>query len=381
MKHLFLTILAGASIAAQAQRAKIVAHITDWGADCDRVVVTARSFSSNEVVVTDTVPCKKGRFSFALRSDELSRVTFYPIFKPSPDGSFRAMPMGGDQILLFPNDEVSVKGPWDNYRMDGSPFYKDLNRVEANFAHLTAKCDSIVKVSMTMDGNDKAAVKELSAEYAAAKRALDDAQLAYIRRNPSSPVSAFLLYARVDVNSRDESVFSILQGEARHGVFGKVLDAQERAYRERKLKEKAAASVVATKPAPDFTLKRADGTDFALSSLRGKYVVLDFWGSWCGWCIKGFPEMKAYYDRYKSKVEFVGIDCGDTKEKWLKALSDYELPWVNVMNGSGDNDVTVRYAVNGYPTKVIIDEEGKIVKTVLGESPEFYQTLDALLGK
>lgn len=75
----------------------------------------------------------------------------------------------------------------------------------------------------------------------------------------------------------------------------------------------AEAKIVAGSPAPDFTLKTADDKNFTLSSLRGKYIVLDFWGSWCGWCIKGIPKMKRYYDRYKSKLEIVGIDCNDTR--------------------------------------------------------------------
>ena len=69
----------------------------------------------------------------------------------------------------------------------------------------------------------------------------------------------------------------------------------------------AEAKIVAGSPAPDFTLKTADDKNFTLSSLRGKYVVLDFWGSWCGWCIKGIPKMKRYYDRYKSKTNVLPL--------------------------------------------------------------------------
>ena len=57
----------------------------------------------------------------------------------------------------------------------------------------------------------------------------------------------------------------------------------------------ASQSIAEGQMAPDFTLKDLQGNDLSLSSLRGKYVVLDFWGSWCGWCIKGIPDMKKYY--------------------------------------------------------------------------------------
>ena len=63
--------------------------------------------------------------------------------------------------------------------------------------------------------------------------------------------------------------------------------------------------------APDFTLPGPDGMPLTLSDLRGRYVVLDFWGTWCKWCVKGIPEMKTYYDRYRDKLEILSIDFGD----------------------------------------------------------------------
>ena len=130
--------------------------------------------------------------------------------------------------------------------------------------------------------------------------------------------------------------------------------------------------------APDFTAKKVDGSTLTLSSLQGKYVVLDFWGSWCKWCIKGFPDMKEAYAKYKGKVEFVGIACRDTEEKWKNATAKYEIPWISVLNPA-DNDLVKVYDVQGFPTKIVIDPKGKIVKIVLGEDPEFYTYLESLM--
>ena len=130
--------------------------------------------------------------------------------------------------------------------------------------------------------------------------------------------------------------------------------------------------------APDFSAQKIDGTVFTLSSLQGKYVVLDFWGSWCKWCIKGFPDMKAAYAEHKGKVEFVGIACGDTEAKWKAATEKYELPWISVLNPAA-NDLTKVYQVQGFPTKIVIDPKGKIAKVILGEDPAFYTYLDSVL--
>ena len=132
--------------------------------------------------------------------------------------------------------------------------------------------------------------------------------------------------------------------------------------------------------APDFTLKTIDGKDFSLSSLKGKYVVIDFWGSWCGWCIKGIPEMKKTYDKYKGKIEFVGVDSGDTEEDWKAAVKQHGLPWINVIN-SEDPNVVALYGVRGFPTKFVIDPEGKVAKQIVGEDPEFYKYIDSIMSE
>ena len=139
-----------------------------------------------------------------------------------------------------------------------------------------------------------------------------------------------------------------------------------------------AQNIVEGAQAPDFSAMKTDGSIFTLSSLQGKYVVLDFWGSWCKWCIKGIPDMKEAYAKHKGKVEFVGIACRDTEEKWKAATAKYELPWISVLNPAA-NDLVKVYAVQGFPTKIVIDPKGNIAKIVLGEDPAFYTYLDGVL--
>lgn len=135
----------------------------------------------------------------------------------------------------------------------------------------------------------------------------------------------------------------------------------------------------ATDMAPDFELPNLQGSTTKLSSLRGKYVVLDFWGSWCIWCIRGIPSMKEAYSKYKDKMEILGVDCRDTEEKWKAAVEEHKLPWLQVRCPNEQlQSLAAQYNIEGFPTKVIIDPEGKLVKTVVGEDPEFYTFLDQL---
>jgi thiol-disulfide isomerase/thioredoxin len=129
--------------------------------------------------------------------------------------------------------------------------------------------------------------------------------------------------------------------------------------------------------APDFALKDMDGNSLRLSSLRGKYVVLDFWGSWCVWCIKGFPKMKEYYEKYADRLEILGIDCHDAPEDWIEAVRVHQLPWRQVYMPD-ESPLLEKYGIRGFPTKVIISPDGEMVNTFVGESEDFYAMLDRL---
>ena len=129
--------------------------------------------------------------------------------------------------------------------------------------------------------------------------------------------------------------------------------------------------------APDFTLTDIYGMPLTLSDFRGKYVVLDFWGSWCPWCIKGIPKMKEYYQKYNGKFEIIGIDCNETQEKWKAAVATYNMPWKHVFNPRSSR-LVADYGIQGYPTKIIIDPKGRVDRVVVGEDPAFYNYLDEL---
>lgn len=134
--------------------------------------------------------------------------------------------------------------------------------------------------------------------------------------------------------------------------------------------------------APEFSLPDASGKMISISDFKGKWVVLDFWGSWCGWCIKGFPQMKENHAALGNKVEFVGVAIGDTNEKWLAAVKKHNLTWTNLWeNPDTDRSKSVAslYEVRGFPTKFIINPDGYIVNTTVGEDPEFYSILSVLV--
>lgn len=131
---------------------------------------------------------------------------------------------------------------------------------------------------------------------------------------------------------------------------------------------------------PDFSLTDIDGKEVTLADFSGKYALLDFWGTWCRYCVMGIPQMKEYYQKYSDKIEFVGIDCRETQETWKAGVKKYGLEWTNLYNGY-DQSLIVEYGIQGYPSKIIITPDGKVVEAFLGEDPALYEKLDEMFGE
>jgi len=116
-----------------------------------------------------------------------------------------------------------------------------------------------------------------------------------------------------------------------------------------------------------------------LKSLRGKYVIIDFWGTWCIPCLNGMPAMRKFRDKYKGKVKILGIAKDGNIEGWKREIIASGLNWFHILNGVGDKDFVARFNVQGYPTKIVIDPDGKIIYRSTGESENFYTDISKLI--
>jgi thiol-disulfide isomerase/thioredoxin len=119
--------------------------------------------------------------------------------------------------------------------------------------------------------------------------------------------------------------------------------------------------------ASDFTAKALDGKDITLSKFKGKYVLIDFWGSWCGPCRKASPLMVELYKQTKEKklnIEFVSIAINERNDDiWKKAIQDDKLTWVQINNSHlpQKNNIAAQYQIRGVPTCILISPEGRIL--------------------
>jgi len=359
---LLLPFLMGESIFAQCV---IKAELKDVTDDTAFIQIVTPDFTGVEK--TDTVKVKKGKFTIQY-ADEKMRLAVCNV--KTSEGEKRI------SMYLVPNENGIVKGTTEKNTWDGSRFYKEYQELEAATYPIQEKMYEIgysYHSQVEAGANADSLQKIITPIYDGLKEQLDQARMNFINTHPNSGAGVTVLMG-LDEAEKALKTMSSVATDSKYSYFVNYVKA---GIEREKTREAARKNVKDGKMAPDFTLKSLDGTDLSLSSLRGKYLILDFWGSWCIWCIKGFPELKKYYEKYADRMEILGVDCSDTEEKWRAAVEKHELKWKHVYNPK-DSKLTEQYAITGFPTKIVIDPEGRIVKTVVGENPTFYEFLDEL---
>ena len=124
------------------------------------------------------------------------------------------------------------------------------------------------------------------------------------------------------------------------------------------------------KTAPEFSLPDTAGVSVSLSDFRGKYVLLDFWASWCPPCRRENPNVVKAFNEYKDKnFTIIGISLDKDKSKWLKAIADDNLTWTHLSDLKyWDSEIPALYGVRGIPANVLLDPDGVIIaKNITGE--------------
>lgn len=327
-----------------------------------------------------TVIVNDGKFEFDF---PLTEVTDIIVVSPDLMRGQRGANSVQMQLIGVPGETMELVGDVkDRYDINGSKFYKEYHEVDMMLENAQKEANEFQKKLMERMQNGESQdqiMKEYQEGMPALQEKANKAIIDFVKAHPNYEASATLVpqFAQEGLDKMKE-VAALLGDNVKNGrmkaYYQNIINQVEaQAKAEAESAKKQAAGVVA----PDFTLNDINGKPLSLSSLRGKYVILDFWGSWCGWCIKGFPEMKKYYEKYKGKFEILGIDCNDTEQKWKDAVKKNELPWLHVYN-TRDSKVLADYGVNGFPTKIIVGPDGKIVKTIVGEDPAFYTLLDSL---
>ena len=309
-----------------------------------------------DVIHVDSALIRNGRF---ILKGFASQVQFYTIKLTKSDTDRNS------KTFLLDNKAVTFKAKNDSLYKAHIAGLPD-NDIYLNFYNHAWKpvTDSAGKIYHNLDianqgGKvklDSAARKKFDDEFDGLNRFDQRIVSAYVEEHKNSIAAAAIILERF-INYYEfapaANVFKVLPPRVKNSVFGK------------QIKEAVDIDALTSigKPAPDFAQPDTTGKIIDLKNLRGKYVLVDFWASWCGPCRKENPNVLAAYDKYHNKgFDIISISLDKNKNSWIKAIQADGLSWMHVSDLKGwKNAAAAKYGVKLIPQNFLLDKDGKII--------------------
>ncbi|SMC94072.1 TlpA disulfide reductase family protein [Pedobacter africanus] len=338
----------------------------------DKVYLTDRGQLSDSAMVSN------GTFKFNGTIADPAQAWLFLNKNP-----FLKRPEKGEKVdmisLYIEPGQISIAAPDSLSKsvISGTPINEDNKKLRNMLKPVAEKQQALSAryYKLTADQQkDEKLTAEIKEDYG--KLSEEDALIkrAFIKANPQSYLSLILMQEQMeDAEYLPEAkkAFHIFNPTLKGTTVGKAI--AERFV----ILNKTAIGQMAI----DFEQNDVNGKPVKLSDFKGKYVLLDFWASWCGPCRGENPHVVAAYQKYKNKgFTVLGVSADNKKEDWLKAIADDKLEWTHLSDLTGNNPVLRSYGITGIPSNFLIDPTGKIVASQLrGDTLE--KTLEQILNK
>ena len=369
MKKLVFALFVLASFAANAQEAQnftVNGVLQNIALPVNKVYY---SYRADGVTVRDSLAPTDGKYSFSGKIAEPLMLTIFVRYKNDASGKPIKMfqPRDYASVFVAPGTvQVNSIDSFSNVKVKGSKAHDAYLSLSEKTKPVNDKMQAASKAySAAYQAKDSATMKTLDATFDALDLEMKEVYKGYLATYNNSPIAIYALgqMAGWDINPAVvEPIYKGLAEPARATPSGK-------AFAE---KIETAKKTAVGAMAMNFTQNDTLDVPVSLASFKGKYVLIDFWASWCGPCRQENPNVVKAFQTYNAKgftVLGVSLDQPGAKDKWMKAIHDDNLTWTQVSDLKyWDNQVAKQYGIQAIPQNFLVDPSGKIIaKNIRGE--------------
>ena len=320
------------------------------------------TYKQNDSIISDSVAVEQGKFRFQGQVKHTTEATI----RLRHGDSFPEQEWQADSFHFFIENSTITLTATDSIKdanIMGSIATHEAQEIDARTTPLT---NEIIALYDRMDGRSK---EDRLITYDTIQKYVDSIRTVtheFILAHPNSYV-ALQRFQRhempkdFDPTEAEKNFNALFDEELQQTELGKSITEKIRIAKKSQI----------GKEALDFSQETPEGESFNLSSLRGKYVLVDFWASWCKPCRAENPFVVKAYNKYKDEnFEIVGVSLDASKESWVAAIEKDGLPWVHVSDLKyWKNEVALQYGISSVPANVLIDPDGIIIdKNLRGEA-------------
>lgn len=330
--------------------------------------------------IWDSIFVENGHFSHTQKITEPTSFFLWPnverTIKRTQSGGYYPVKSSQFAFLANPGDEIEFKGEvtdFINAYPTGTKANDELASINRTVFPIMNKAANYMLELESLEEYDLRRIT-IQDSIDVLDEQVIDLKKAFVTSHPNSEAATWYL--------ADMMLRSQIEDDEAIAIF-KAFDEQlqdYRYYQEVATRVKGIEATLIGKTIKNFkTNATFSGDAFEFDSLKGNYVLIDFWGTWCGPCIEEMPKVKEYQEKHKDKLTVLGINQGDTKEKIHKFITPNGYNWTHLMDGKGDANFVFKFNVAGFPTKFIVDPKGKILHRFIGNGEEAFTVLDELL--